>query len=450
MKMENKWIESADRALHAEGIVNEEGKFPKTFSSYISGYGTSIVQSGLVAASIFYEKKDSDSASDRNLVVKSLLMILKEHKAIPQEVSSMAIYAFELSKTGRLGKLLVVVDKALAAMKLVLRFYKKEENMVLTNSDKDFGCEITPGKEQRIKEEEFREQYESVEENTTANVGWLYFRHYYRNFLFTPMRIISTNGKKETKRGNELELLFKKQNNYIFKSDITKFVPLNKDVITAMQGNVKLYFKTTYPGLLIGSGISHGTGVTNDIKVGFQFDYSTGLPYISGSSVKGVIRSMFPLLKDVDKQTIEEKEYCKLRCNYIRNIIRENNNEEWSNEEILSLTKDIFEGHPHDIFMDALIVGKDKTSQNNYFMGEDYITPHRCTLKNPIPIQFLKVLPQVKFCFSFRLNKFEIKNGKQFDIESKKNLFIKLLEDIGVGAKTNVGYGQLKYIEDSK
>ena len=78
MKMENKWIESADRALHAEGIVNGEGKFPKTFSSYISGYGASIVQSGLVAASIFYEKKDSDSASDRNLVVKSLLMILKE------------------------------------------------------------------------------------------------------------------------------------------------------------------------------------------------------------------------------------------------------------------------------------------------------------------------------------------------------------------------------------
>lgn len=434
--MENKWIESADRALHAEGIVNGEGKFPKTFSRYISGYGASIVQSGLVAASIFYEKKDSDSASDRNLVVKSLLMILKEHKAIPQEVSSMAIYAFELSKTGCLGKLLVVVDKALAAMKLVLRFYKKEENMVLTNSDKDFGCEITPGKEQRIKEEEFREQYESVEENTTANVGWLYFRHYYRNFLFSPKKIISINERgKETKRGNELELLFKKQNNYIFKSDITKFVSHNKEVITAMQCNVKLYFKTTYPGLLIGSGISHGTGVINDIKIGFQFDYSTGLPYIPGSSVKGTIRSMFPLLKDTNKQTSEEKKYCDLRCNYIRSIIGKN----WSNEDIVSLTKDIFEGHPHDIFMDALIVGKDTTSQNNYFMGEDFITPHSNPLKAPNPIQFLKILPEVQFCFSFKL--------KGNDIKLKEDLFKKILQDIGIGAKTNVSYGQLIHLE---
>lgn len=446
MKMENKWMESADSALHAVGIVNEEGKFPKTFSSYISGYGASIIQSGLVAASIFYEKKDSDAASDRSLVVSSLLNILKKHKAIPQNVSSMAIYAFNLSG-GELDKLLIAVDKALAAMKLVLRFYKKEENIILTNPTNDFGCEITPGNELRITEEEYREQYESIEENTTANVGWLYFRHYYSKFSFNPKKIISTNGGKETKRGNELELQFKKQNNYIFKSDITKFVSLNEEVIKAMQGNVKLYFKTCYPGLLIGSGISHGTGVTNDIKVGYQFDYSTGLPYIPGSSVKGIIRSMFPLLKDADKQTNEEKEYCNLRCNYIRNIIIENNNEEWSNEEIASLTKDIFEGHPHDIFMDALIVGKDKTSQNNYFMGEDYITPHRCTLKNPIPIQFLKILSEVKFCFSFCLNNFEMKNGKKLDIDSKKKMFIKILEDIGVGAKTNVGYGQLTYIE---
>lgn len=449
--MENKWIESADKALQSVGIVNGKGDFPKTFSRYISGYGASIVQSGLVAASIFYEKKDSDSTNDRSLVVKSLLMILKERKVILDEVTSMALYAFNLSKVD-LDKLLTNVDKALAAMKLVLRFYKKEENMTLTEPDVNFGCEIASDQELRITEREFRERYENDQENKTANVGWLYFRHYYRNLLFTPKKIISTNGEVETKRGNELELLFKKLNSYIFKSDITKFVSYNEEVIGAMQCNVKLYFKTTYPGLLIGSGISHSTGVTNDIKIGFQFDFSTGLPYIPGSSVKGVIRSMFPLLKETNKQTDDEKEYCELRCEYIRNIIKDSENEEWSNEDIVSLTKNIFECYPHDIFMDALIVGKDKTkiSENNYFMGEDYITPHRSPLKNPIPIQFLKVLPEVKFCFSFCLNEQKLQNGKKLDVDFKKNLFKRILEDIGVGAKTNVGYGQLIYIEDIK
>ena len=51
--------------------------------------------------------------------------------------------------------------------------------------------------------------------------------------------------------------------------------------------------KTTYPGALIGSGLVHGVGDDHEIKIGFQFDYVSGLPYIPGSSVKGILRSMF-------------------------------------------------------------------------------------------------------------------------------------------------------------
>ena len=63
--------------------------------------------------------------------------------------------------------------------------------------------------------------------------------------------------------------------------------------------------KTVYPGLLIGLGYSHDpvkikkdvqnneqiTKDTEAIQLGFSLDYTTGLPIIPGSTVKGVIKS---------------------------------------------------------------------------------------------------------------------------------------------------------------
>ncbi|MFX4236648.1 RAMP superfamily CRISPR-associated protein, partial [Aliarcobacter butzleri] len=52
--------------------------------------------------------------------------------------------------------------------------------------------------------------------------------------------------------------------------------------------------KTTYPVLLIGSGNTHELP---DIKghaiLVFHFDYTSGIPQISGSSIKGLLRSAF-------------------------------------------------------------------------------------------------------------------------------------------------------------
>ncbi|MCD7838802.1 MAG: RAMP superfamily CRISPR-associated protein, partial [Clostridiales bacterium] len=53
--------------------------------------------------------------------------------------------------------------------------------------------------------------------------------------------------------------------------------------------------KTTYPGLLAGTGLPHGAGVKGELAIGFTFDYVTGLPYLPGSTVKGVLRSGFRL-----------------------------------------------------------------------------------------------------------------------------------------------------------
>ena len=61
------------------------------------------------------------------------------------------------------------------------------------------------------------------------------------------------------------------------------------------EGLSRFDLETTYPGLLIGSGITHGSGLLGELKLGFFMDYTTGLPVVAGSSIKGVLRSAFPM-----------------------------------------------------------------------------------------------------------------------------------------------------------
>lgn len=181
--------------------------------------------------------------------------------------------------------------------------------------------------------------------------------------------------------------------------------------------------KTAYPGLLIGSGNPHGSHQSdNDINLGFSFDYVSGQPYIPGSSVKGVLRSKFKHYPDAMAEIVETTLEIKLGEN--------------KSAFVSALETDIFDGN--DVFLDAVVY--DGEPVNGRLMGADYITPHSSSIKNPIPVLFIKVLPGVRFEFRFKLSDSEI-NGIKFTAENKKKLFEELLKYFGVGAKTNVGYG---------
>jgi len=176
-----------------------------------------------------------------------------------------------------------------------------------------------------------------------------------------------------------------------------------------------------YPGLLIGLGYPHDFGdlygedsAKEAIKLGFSLDYVTGLPYIPGSSIKGVLRSAFkkgadcvkPIAKTADK-TLRELEL------------------------------EFFEGN--DVFLDSYPL-----SVETSLLRLEAITPHSmgpydqlAGLREPRPLKLLKVPSGVKFMFSFILS-----NGS-INAEDKKDLFISIIEELGVGAKTNVGFGFL-------
>lgn len=208
-----------------------------------------------------------------------------------------------------------------------------------------------------------------------------------------------------------------------------------------ITGSLPLYAETLYPGMLIGIGLGHEISAGSEHKLGLTFDHTSGLPVIPGSTVKGVLRSMFPgMYKGSDKSSREA--YIKEKLTTVKNI------------NITDLEASIFDGvknkfenlsvYERDIFYDAtLFAVPDK------LLGVDFITPHENPLKNPIPIQFLKVMGGVVFQFNFKLNDSTFYIGEseiKFSGEEKLQLFKSILEDIGIGAKTNVGYGQLKFI----
>jgi CRISPR-associated protein Cmr6 len=77
-------------------------------------------------------------------------------------------------------------------------------------------------------------------------------------------------------------------------------------------------------------------------------------------------------------------------------------------------------------------------------LEDDSITPHGDNpLKNPLPITMLKIAPGCEIEFRFRLVD-SVVDGKVFKKEDKLKLFENILKTVGVGAKTNVGYGQLE------
>jgi CRISPR-associated protein Cmr6 len=177
--------------------------------------------------------------------------------------------------------------------------------------------------------------------------------------------------------------------------------------ISGLEKEQTFELTTTYPGLLVGSGYNHPKlkENTDDFQLGFFFDHTTGLPIISGSSIKGLLRSVY-----------KQKEFMQDVYGRV------------PGEEIFEDQK--------TVFYDAYIISTQNKEAKVF--GSDYITSHFSNepegmFKEPNPIKFLKILPNVTFKFQFNAPKEDVK------------LFEAIIKDFGLGAKTNVGFG--KFIE---
>ena len=201
--------------------------------------------------------------------------------------------------------------------------------------------------------------------------------------------------------------------------------PVEKWRALQMKGYTDFQLCTQYPGLIIGTGNEHSLKMDGAIKCGFSFDYTTGLPYIPGSSLKGALRACFP--GDGKKEEISQ-EYAA----YIRALLDK------EDVDIEQLKENIFENQ--DIFLGAFpVIG----FTGKKLLEMEFITPHTSgRFKNPNPISQIKVRPDVKFDFCFILSDDCSEDGTVIvSAEEKKKLFKQLILDMGMGAKTHVGFG---------
>ncbi len=220
----------------------------------------------------------------------------------------------------------------------------------------------------------------------SANIGWLFYKDYFKEIDYQDLE----NPKNETSIKTKVQNI------------ISKTPEINE---AQVMGNTHFSATTTYPGLLLGSGNAHEVPhIKGQAILGFHFDYTSGLPLIQGSSIKGVLRSAFK------------------HPEYISEYVQ-------SDVNVEALEEEIFDNG--DIFFDATI-----SISDGKILGDDFITPHGDALKNPIPLRFIKVLPNITWRFDFQLSEGLISR------ESKIKLFEHILEDLGLGAKTNVGYGK--------
>ena len=231
---------------------------------------------------------------------------------------------------------------------------------------------------------------------SNANLGWLFYKDYY-----TAIEDWNNPKRYEEKIKEKVDEIIEK------KITLQKNTPL---------GNTHFQAATTYPGLILGSGYTHELpSLVGQAILGFDFDYTTGLPIIRGSSIKGALRSAFK------------------HWEYITSISSLK-----TQEEVKELETEIFEGK--DIFFDATII---KTDSKNKILADDYLAPHSDNpLKNPVPLRFIKIAPNVTFRFDFELHDGLISK------KAKSKLFQTILEDLGLGAKTNVGYGKFINIKE--
>lgn len=384
------------------GNADEKYCYPKAFGSYPSSFAATVSQCGLLRALMIFEDDDSKSQSNRERFPEAVRLYLKKRNPGNQNRDKLLS---EQVAADAAGKLEEQIMNASTALKIALRMFAPSE-------------EVRVGEYGRIPRptEKVNPQRES-----SANIGYQFFHS------------VGIPGFVE--------------------EQVKSAISVNSDVLEVLRSaNYSVVnMRVQAPGLLIGSGLAHGLpGSEEDVKTGLQFDYTSGLPVIPGSSVKGVIRSAFPTIKE-DKEQSNEADAEKL--NYIKSLIAdipEFSSLVIEDNDILELGNQMF--NHGDIFADALLVGYGtRTKQQvpvNQILAEDYITPHTGgPLAQPIPIKIVKVAPGVTFAFCFKFNATKI-GDKEVTAEMKESLCTAILQDLGIGAKTNVGYGVLKRIDN--
>ena len=130
MKITAEEIERAKKSLLDSKMVNwNDYSYPSTFNGYISSFGASLVQAGLLPTVIFFERTDSGAEQERHLVITALKIMMGI-----ENNGNMASYILgkDNDQAPRRCNDPVFVDRVvrnMTAMKLALRMFNKKKEI---------------------------------------------------------------------------------------------------------------------------------------------------------------------------------------------------------------------------------------------------------------------------------------------------------------------------------
>lgn len=254
------------------------------------------------------------------------------------------------------------------------------------------------------------------------NLHKLYYRDYYNGVKFEWKNIKGKEVLQAKDSPKDVVSASKVQGGFEV-SDFLETYPV--------EGYRNFELEIMYPGLVTGVGIDHQANVKGEFKLGMHFDYTTGLPIVYGSSVKGVLKSYFSACYEGDKDV-------DALIAVIFDGLSYNLNAD------ARTPKPIYD---RDVFFDAIIV---EPSPSRKLLESDALAPHGGDRHDnpfaaPVPIPFIKIAPGTRLRFRFKLVDTKDEKGDSLmTVDEKIKCFKKILTTYGIGAKTNVGYGQLK------
>ena len=289
-----------------------------------------------------------------------------------------------------------------------------------------------------------------IKVSVMKNLSKAYYKDYFEGItvsfkdngdIETDIEDISNNKKKDNNRNTALLNLTNKNYCEVANKEFHSFSEENE---TGSYAYDTFVLTVLYPGLITGVGINHEAKVKGEFKLGIHLDYTTGLPVIYGSSVKGVLRDAFeadikiPVLKNLVPEILH-KSLDDINSKLNGKTLRDLTTEIFGKDE----EKDERSAYERDVFFDAIVCGMQNGQKS--ILAADSITPHNAgPLKEPNPIGFVRIASGTKIRFRFHLV------DSMLTKNEKITIFKAILIAFGIGAKTNVGYGQLDFPENKK
>lgn len=187
-----------------------------------------------------------------------------------------------------------------------------------------------------------------------------------------------------------------------------------------------------------------GLGSGSVLETSMTLHHIFGVPYISGTALKGVVSSYYlekyreELFKNLENMSEDEKnKYINKKGGYDLELDKDENYAKLFGIEGQRGKVIFLDAYP--VKFPQLEIDIMNPHFGDYYDGK---TPPADWL-TPVPVKFVTVAKDTEFIFAFKTECGDLK-------ELVKTLIKEALEDLGIGAKTSVGYGYFKDLEDCK